>query len=65
MNNTLRYRFHLWLMTLIGDWIPEGAKRQVLYELRERVSERKNEAEPTDLNYWAVSFEELYAELRD
>lgn len=65
MNNTPRYRFHLWLMNLIASLIPEGARRQVLYDLRERVADRKNERDGVEVNYWGVTFEELYAELRD
>lgn len=65
MNNTIRYRLYLWLMNLIAELIPEGARRQVLYELRERVSVKKNEHLLEDVNYWGVTFEELYNELRD
>lgn len=61
MSNSKWYAFKLRVFSWIASILPEGVRRQVLYDLRERVV--VPDAKRDD--YWDVTFLQVYETLRD
>ena len=61
MSNSKWDSFKSWLAAKVAEMLPESVKRFVLYDLHERASIKKGE----DHDFWDVTFQELYDELRD
>jgi hypothetical protein len=55
--------FRVKLYRFICSILPEGVKRQVLYELVDRVAEHKHLQK--DVETWNVTFEDMYNRLGD
>lgn len=62
MSNSKWDAFVSWLCNWIADALPEQIKRAVLYTLNDRASLKKPEEQR---DFWSVTTEEMYNELRD
>ena len=62
MSNSKWYAFKLWFFQLWTKLTPEGVKRQILYELNDRVNMKLHE---DNRDFWKITTEEMYLELRD
>jgi hypothetical protein len=63
MSNRWWDAFIIYWHQFIASFLPEGTKRQVLYELCERVMKDRGSQDLGEM--WNVDFEAMYSKLKD